>query len=36
LTEHGHLMLANWLVTCGDSDAPSRAVGLSPVVGSSK
>jgi len=36
LTEHGHRMLANWLVTCGDSDAPSRAVGLSPVVGSSK
>jgi len=36
LTEHGHLMLANWLVTCGDSGAPQRAVGLSPVVGSSK
>ena len=35
LTEHGHLMLANWLVTCGDIDAPHRAVGLSPVVGSS-
>ena len=35
LTEHGHQMLANWLVTCGDSDAPKRAVGLSPVVGSS-
>lgn len=35
LTEHGHQMLANWLVTCGDSDAPRRAVGLSPVVGSS-
>ena len=36
LTEHGHLMLANWLVTCGDPSAPQRAVGLSPVVGSSK
>ncbi|CAB4841252.1 MAG: aminodeoxychorismate/anthranilate synthase component II [Actinobacteria bacterium] len=36
LTEHGHQMLANWLVKCGDIDAPSRAVGLSPVVGSSK
>jgi para-aminobenzoate synthetase component 2 len=34
LTEHGHQMLANWLVTCGDIDAPQRAVGLSPVVGS--
>jgi para-aminobenzoate synthetase component 2 len=36
LTEHGHLMLANWLVKCGDVDAPNRAVGLSPVVGSAK
>jgi para-aminobenzoate synthetase component 2 len=36
LTEHGHLMLANWLVKCGDVGAPKRAVGLSPVVGSSK
>ncbi len=36
LTEHGHQMLANWLVRCGDADAPRRAVGLSPVVGSSK
>ncbi|CAN2246083.1 PabA Anthranilate/para-aminobenzoate synthases component II [Candidatus Planktophila dulcis] len=36
LTDHGHLMLANWLVKCGDVDAPKRAVGLSPVVGSSK
>lgn len=32
LTEHGHAMLANWLVECGDKDAPKRAVGLSPVV----
>ena len=36
LTEHGHQMLANWLVKCGDIDAPKRAVGLSPVVGSAK
>jgi len=36
LTEHGHPMLANWLVKCGDVDAPKRAVGLSPVVGSAK
>ena len=36
LTEHGHQLLANWLVTCGDTDAPKRAVGLSPVVGSAK
>lgn len=33
LTEHGHAMLANWLVRCGDKEAPTRAVGLSPVVG---
>lgn len=31
LTEGGHQLLANWLVSCGDTDAPSRAVGLSPV-----
>jgi para-aminobenzoate synthetase component 2 len=36
LTEHGHQMLANWLVRCGDSGARERAVGLSPVVGSVK
>ena len=32
LTEHGHQMLANWLVTCGDTSAREKAVGLSPVV----
>ena len=32
LTEHGHQMLANWLVMCGDKGARKRAVGLSPVV----
>lgn len=33
LTEHGHMMLANWLTECGDTEARKRAVGLSPVVG---
>jgi para-aminobenzoate synthetase component 2 len=33
LTEGGHLLLANWLVACGDADAPRRAAGLDPVVG---
>jgi len=33
LTEHGHQMLANWLTRCGDKNAQSKAVGLSPVVG---
>ena len=33
LTQHGHQMLANWLVQCGDESATERAVGLSPVVG---
>lgn len=32
LTEHGHKMLANWLVMCGDKGARERAVGLSPVA----
>jgi para-aminobenzoate synthetase component 2 len=32
LTEHGHHMLANWLVQCGDIDAPARAVGLAPFI----
>jgi para-aminobenzoate synthetase component 2 len=34
LTEHGHAMLANWLVECGDAGAREKAVGLSPVVNS--
>jgi para-aminobenzoate synthetase component 2 len=33
LTEGGHQLLANWLVACGDADAPRRAAGLAPVVG---
>lgn len=35
LTEHGHRMLANWLVQCGDRDAVARSTGLAPVVGRS-
>ncbi|MBX7467806.1 MULTISPECIES: aminodeoxychorismate/anthranilate synthase component II [unclassified Streptomyces] len=33
LTEHGHRMLANWLVRCGDAGAVGRSAGLAPVVG---
>ncbi|OIJ91920.1 aminodeoxychorismate/anthranilate synthase component II [Streptomyces colonosanans] len=33
LTEHGHRMLANWLVECGDRGAVARSAGLAPVVG---
>ena len=32
LTEGGHHLLANWLVTCGDPTALARAEGLGPVV----
>jgi len=32
LTEGGHRLLANWLVTCGQADAVERAEGLSPLV----
>lgn len=32
LTQHGHQLLANWLVQCGDPDAPRRSAGLAPVV----
>jgi para-aminobenzoate synthetase component 2 len=33
LTEHGHLMLANWLTQCGDKNALANSVGLAPVLG---
>jgi para-aminobenzoate synthetase component 2 len=33
LTEGGYQMLANWLAACGDTEAPQRAVGLSPLMG---
>jgi para-aminobenzoate synthetase component II len=32
LTEGGHRLLANWLVTCGLTDAVERSHGLEPVV----
>ncbi len=32
LTEGGHLLLANWLAVLGDTDAPARAAGMSPLV----
>lgn len=32
LTEGGYQMLANWLVACGDADAPARASGLAPLL----
>jgi para-aminobenzoate synthetase component II len=32
LTEGGHRLLANWLATCGTTDAVARAEGLSPLV----
>jgi para-aminobenzoate synthetase component 2 len=32
LTEGGHLLLANWLVSCGDADALVRAPALADVV----
>jgi para-aminobenzoate synthetase component 2 len=31
LTEGGHAMLANWLAECGDAEARTRAMQLSPV-----
>jgi para-aminobenzoate synthetase component II len=33
LTEHGHRLLANWLVQCGDPGAVAASHGLAPVVG---
>ncbi len=32
LTEGGYQLLANWLASCGDEDAPRRAAGLSPLM----
>lgn len=32
LTQGGYQMLANWLAACGDAQAPSRAVGLAPLM----
>ena len=33
LTEHGHMMLANWLAECGDRIAIARAKNLSAIAG---
>lgn len=32
LTQHGHLLLGNWLVACGDPGAVERSRGLAPVI----
>ena len=32
LTQGGHRVLANWLLTCGMTDAVQHSVGLSPLV----
>ena len=32
LTQGGYQMLANWLVACGDAEAPQRAAGLAPLM----
>ncbi len=32
LTEGGHRLLANWLLTCGADDAVERSAGLTPLV----
>lgn len=32
LTEGGYQMLANWLADCGDTEAPERAKGLTPLM----
>jgi para-aminobenzoate synthetase component II len=32
LTEHGHRILANWLVACGDPGAVERSAGLGPLI----
>lgn len=32
MTDHGHLMLANWLRACGDAEAPTRAATMAPMV----
>ena len=32
LSQHGHQMLATWLVECGDPEAPFRASQMSPLM----
>jgi para-aminobenzoate synthetase component 2 len=36
LTQFGYELLANWLELCGDVGARNRAVGLSPLLNTSK
>jgi para-aminobenzoate synthetase component 2 len=36
LTQFGYELLANWLELCGDVGARDRAVGLSPLLNTSK
>lgn len=32
LTEHGHRLLANWLLACGEEEAVERSEGLAPLL----
>ena len=32
LTEFGHHLLANWLVSCGEDQAVARSAGLAPLI----
>jgi para-aminobenzoate synthetase component 2 len=32
LTAHGHRLLANWLLRCGETDAVARAASLGPLL----
>ena len=32
LTEHGHRLLANWLVACGEQEAVARSADLAPLL----
>ena len=32
LTEHGHRLLANWLVSCGETEAVARSANLAPLL----
>lgn len=32
LTEHGHRLLANWLTTCGESEAVARSTEIAPLI----
>lgn len=34
ITEHGYMMIGNWISLCGDEDAPIRAMNKVPLLGS--